>query len=142
MPNQNFKNHRKFAPLFHYGTLFPTVLLLIWAIVMVINQPGQLTFFLLMFTILFSLNIFHTRIFSVRNQDRIIRMEMRYRYYLLVGKRFEPFEDKLNIKQIVALRFASDEELDPLIQETIEKNLKPDEIKKKVKNWQSDFQRV
>jgi len=142
MADQNFKNHRKFVPLFHFGTLLPSLALAIWAIIMVVNQSSQMTLFLLLFSILFLLNTLYTRTFSVGNQDRTIRMEMRYRYYLLSGKRFEPLEKKLNIKQIVAIRFASDGELEPLIKKTIEENLKPDEIKKEVKNWQADFQRV
>ncbi len=92
----------------------------------------------------FSFNViaFYVRSFASGNQDRIIRMEMRYHYHLLTGVRFEPFENQLTIKQIVALRFASDEELVELINVAIAKKMTPKEIKLAIKNWKGDYQRV
>ena len=67
---------------------------------------------------------------------------MRYRYHLLTGKRFENLESQLDIKQIVALRFASDEELESLITKAINEKLSPKMIKSEIKNWQGDYQRI
>jgi hypothetical protein len=82
------------------------------------------------------------RIYALKNQDRIIRMEMRQRYFELAGKPFKDHEKKLRLSQIIALRFASDEELLPLIEKTIEEDLRSKEIKKSIKNWQEDRRRV
>lgn len=75
-------------------------------------------------------------------QNRIIRLEMRLRYFQLYGKRFEPLEAKLRFRQIAALRFASDEELPGLLERTIEENLGPNSIKKLITDWQADHMRV
>jgi hypothetical protein len=69
-------------------------------------------------------------------------MEMRYRYHLLTGERFEDLESQLDIKQIVALRFASDEELESLMTKAINEKLSPKMIKLEIKNWQGDYQRI
>jgi hypothetical protein len=75
-------------------------------------------------------------------QNRIIRLEMRLRYFQLYGKRFEPVEAKLRFRQIAALRFASDEELPALLERTLEENLSPNSIKKLITDWQADHMRV
>lgn len=75
-------------------------------------------------------------------QNRIIRLEMRLRYYQLYGKRFEPVEAKLKFGQIAALRFASDEELPALLERSIEEKLSPNTIKKLITDWQPDHMRV
>ena len=80
--------------------------------------------------------------YALGNQNRTVRLEMRLRYYILTGKRFEQIEQQLQFKQIAALRFASDEELPALIDKTIQEKLKPDEIKRKIVNWLADEMRV
>ena len=80
--------------------------------------------------------------YALGNQNRIVRLEMRLRYYLLTQKRFEPLEEQLSFNQIAALRFASDEELPDLIRRTINESLSPKEIKKAIKNWTPDYMRV
>lgn len=82
------------------------------------------------------------RIYALKNQNRIIRSEMLQRYFQLTGKPFEVKEKELRSHQIIALRFAGDDELLELIEQTISKNLSNKEIKLKVKNWKSDFSRV
>jgi hypothetical protein len=82
------------------------------------------------------------RIYALKNQNRIIYAEMRARYAELTGKAFREKEEKLSGGQLIALRFASDEELIFLIEETIEKNYTPKEIKMKIKNWKGDYRRV
>ena len=80
--------------------------------------------------------------YALGNQNRIVRLEMRLRYYQLTGKRFEPLEQQLLFGQIAALRFASDEELLPLIDRTLKENLSAKQIKQSVVNWQADDMRV
>ena len=82
---------------------------------------------------------FHCRSFALKAQDRAIRAEENLRYFILTSKRLH---QDLSIDQIIALRFASDEEFVPLTTRTIEQNLKPDEIKKLIKNWRPDYHRA
>lgn len=82
------------------------------------------------------------RLYALTLQDRLIRLEMRQRYFELTGKRFAEVESKLTFKQIIALRFASDEELLTLIDRTLKENLAPKQIKQAIKNWVPDNKRV
>lgn len=72
-------------------------------------------------------------------QDRVIRNEENFRYYRLTGKFLD---DRLSLKQVIALRFADDNEYPDLVERTISENLTPDEIKKAIQNWRADHHRV
>ncbi len=80
--------------------------------------------------------------YAIFPQNRIIRLEMRLRYFQLYGKKFEPLESKLSFRQIAALRFASDEELPSLLERAIEEKLSPGSIKKLITDWRPDHMRV
>lgn len=82
------------------------------------------------------------RLYALKLQNRIILNEMRIRYFHLTGKSFEDEEQKLKLGQIIALRFASDDELIDLMKIAIAKNLSPKEIKLQIKNWKGDYRRV
>jgi len=82
---------------------------------------------------------FYCRIFALKAQDRAIRAEENFRHFILTGK---PLDSKLTIRQIIGLRFASDEEFPELAKSAVEKNMSEDEIKKAVKNWRGDYYRV
>ncbi|WP_255156231.1 DUF6526 family protein [Ferruginibacter sp. HRS2-29] len=75
-------------------------------------------------------------------QNRIVRLEMRFRYFSLTGKRLETVERELTFGQIAALRFASDEELPGLLDKTLREKLSPDAIKRSIRNWLPDDMRV
>ncbi|RYD53508.1 MAG: hypothetical protein EOP52_05070 [Sphingobacteriales bacterium] len=80
--------------------------------------------------------------YALELQDRIVRLEMRLRYYQLTGKRLEPLEAALGFGRIAALRFASDNQLPELLNQALENRLNADEIKRAVENWQVDDRRV
>jgi hypothetical protein len=79
------------------------------------------------------------RTFPLKAQDRAIRAEENLRHYILTGKLPD---SRLTVRQIVGLRFASDEELPALAQRAADEGLSEDEIKKAVKNWRADIYRV
>ncbi len=80
--------------------------------------------------------------YALTLQNRIVRLELRYRYFTLTGKRLEEFEYKLTDDQIFALRFAPDNELLPLIEDALKNNLRGDSIKKAIVHWKADYNRV
>ena len=80
--------------------------------------------------------------YALTTQNRIVRLELRFRYFVLTGQRLEPLEQQLSFPQLAALRFASDEELPGLIKAAIGENLTSDQIKKSIKNWVADDMRV
>jgi hypothetical protein len=82
------------------------------------------------------------RIYALKIQNRIILMEMRQRYLHLTGKPFFSKENQLKLGQVIALRFAGDEELLDLMEKAIIQKLSAKEIKLQVKNWRGDYRRV
>ena len=98
---------------------------------------------MLALTLLVSLVSFITRQhYGLHNQNRIIRLEMRLRYHILTGRRFELVEVKLQPKQIFALRYASDEELPGLVDRAINEKLSPSQIRDSIVHWKADDMRV
>ncbi len=137
---QNYTNHTRWNPLHHFILSPLTVILLIMAIVAWFQGYGS--FFDTFAAVGLVLTALVARLYALILQDRVIRLEMRQRYFELTGKRFADTETKLSLKQIIALRFASDEELLTLIDRTLKENLAPKQIKQAIKNWVPDNNRV
>jgi hypothetical protein len=141
---QNYKNHLRLNPAHHF-VLIPIVLgLFIWSIVHFFDADvafeERIFWFLASFALVLVSMI--TRVYALKNQDRLIRLEMRQRYFEITGNSFANKENQLKLSQIIALRFASNEELLALIDKSITEKLSSKEIKLAVKNWQADFLRV
>jgi len=81
----------------------------------------------------------HSRVFALKAQDRAIRAEEGLRYFILTGK---PLDHRLTLGQIIALRFASDEEMPALAEKAITHGLSNDDIKKQIRVWRMDVHRV
>jgi hypothetical protein len=79
------------------------------------------------------------RFFALKAQDRAIVAEERFRHYVLTNKILPP---ALSVRQIIGLRFASDEEFPELAEKAARENLSEEDIKKAIKNWKGDFYRV
>jgi hypothetical protein len=144
MNQQNYSNHKRYVLMYHLVTFAVILILFISSIYYTIDEaikgismkPG-LFLFLISFVLL---NLFgFARIFALKAQDRAIRAEENFRHYLLTGK---PLDSKLTIRQIIGLRFASDEEFPELAKKASESGMSEDDIKKAVKNWRGDYYRV
>jgi hypothetical protein len=83
--------------------------------------------------------MFICRIYALKAQDRAIRAEENLRHFVLTGKLLDA---RLSIKQIVALRFASDAEFPALAATAADTNMAPDAIKQAIRNWRADLYRV
>jgi hypothetical protein len=139
MQEQNYKKHVRLHPPFHFIG-FPLVLItVIGSIICLFTTFSWISIILLVSSVTLFINFFLTRTYSTKLQDRIVRLEENFRHYTLTGV---PLNAKLTLSQIITLRFASDEEFPALCAKTVNENLKPDEIKKTIKNWKSDFMRV
>ena len=139
---QQYSNHRHWVPLYHLLTFAAMGALLVGSILYLLmnkDKSYMLPFlFILMVLTLISVS-FHCRSFALKAQDRAIRAEENLRYFILTGKRLN---QDLSLYQIIALRFASDEEFVSLTDKAIEQKLKPDEIKRLIKNWRPDYHRA
>ena len=145
MQNQNYSNHRRYYTPHHFIFYPIAAALLILALYFADKYTDNKTGFYLLATIIFLviwLSFMMRQHYALLLQNRIVRLEMRVRYFQMSGKRFEPVEQKLHFKQIAALRFASDNELPALVDRALNENLSPDDIKKSIISWQPDHMRV
>ena len=144
MKTQNYANHKLFYYPHHF-IFYPVALALVVTCIIQYNQADhnlQYLLFALAFGLLIWLSFMMRQHYALTLQNRIIRMELRLRYYQLTGSRLETLESRLTFPQLAALRFASDEELIGLIEQTLKENLSANTIKKSIKNWQGDYMRV
>jgi hypothetical protein len=141
---QNFQNHARLVTGFH-KVLFPIlVLTLIGACVNLYRSLGDHSrlynaALILVLVGSFIVLFFYCRVFALKAQDRAIRAEENLRHFIMTGK---PLDPRLGVKQIVALRFASDEEFVALAKKAADEQMAPVDIKKAVKNWRADHYRV
>jgi hypothetical protein len=144
MKIQTYYNHIRFYTPHHFVYYPILIIFLIASIYFAFNtdQPLIWAFISFAFIFLFCLAYMLRQHYALTLQNRIVRLELRYRYFTLTGKRFEEFEYKLTDDQIFALRFAPDNELLPLIEDTLKNSLTGDAIKKAIVHWKADYNRV
>lgn len=143
LAKQNFENHMKFVPAYHVVTFGIFVINFFWWIYQTIHAPSAQAVVSLLLSVAFILLFFYARIFALTVQDRVIRLEMRLRMQQLLPAALLARVPEFSVGQLVALRFASDEELPALAQKVLDEKLEDRKaIKALVKNWQSDFLRA
>lgn len=118
MQNQQYKNHvRYYAP--HHFLFYPAIAILLGvAVYKILTDTGSTSLWIMiaiLIVVIGWLSFMMRQHYSLTLQNRIVRMEMRLRYFQVAGKRLESIENKISFGQLAALRFASDEELEPLI---------------------------
>jgi hypothetical protein len=142
MHAQNYKNHKQIVYSYYLLTGLP-ILVLIAISIASINMHSETAkhwglMFLLVGYILLTI-LFKSRGFALKAQDRAIRAEESLRHFILSGK---PIDNRLTLSQIIALRFASDDEVLSLSRRAVAENMNSDQIKKEIKNWRADTYRV
>jgi hypothetical protein len=145
MAVQNYKNHIRFYPPHHF-VFYPVIMaLLAFAIYNAINDELNQKLWIFISVLVFVLTWLAFMLrqhYALVLQNRIVRGELRYRYFVITGTRFEPMERLLNDGQIFALRFAPDEELPKLVQRAVAEKMSGNAIKKAIVNWFPDENRV
>src|SRR5882724_3136073 len=144
MAEQNFKNHSRYVPMYHFvafaAVLFPLVVTVIHLCKTIGDGSGRLhaaAMVSLVFAVLLAL--WYGRAFAIKAQDRAIRAEENFRYYIATGK---PFDSRLRMGQIIALRFAGDNEFVALAKKAVDENLSSKQIKMAITNWRADDHRA
>jgi len=142
--DQNYQNHRRYIPLYHFitpGLAGAALLLSAFKLYKAVTHERfyYIAMVLLIVSAVLILLWWYSRSFALKAQNRAIRAEENFRHYILTGK---TLEKKLNMGQIVALRFAGDEEFPALAKKAADENLESDEIKKAIKNWKADYDRA
>jgi hypothetical protein len=140
---QTYANHTRWHPPFHFFVLPVMLINFVWSIVDFVKTPAWNQGWWIVVSLALVVLTFVCRTNALKVQDRIIRLEERVRYQQLLSADLVLQTGSLAIGQIIALRFASDEELEGLVREVLGGRLtKAAEIKKAIKNWRSDTFRV
>ncbi len=139
---QNFSNHAKFDPPFHFfmGPVF--MINVIVTIVALVRNPSWMAGWIVVVSLAALVAVFKIRIYSLKVQDRVIRLEERLRLASLLSDPWKARLNELTESQLVGLRFASDGEVPALVQRCLSESLKNADIKKAVLAWRPDFFRV
>lgn len=145
MKKQTYQNHRRYYIPHHFIFLpamaFCTVLGIKKAFTGDVHQLEWAMFAVLSFSILY-LAVMLRQHYALGNQNRIVRLEFRLRYWELFNEPSTKAEQQLSFAQIAALRFAADEEFKTLLQHALQNNISADEIKRRIRNWQADDMRI
>ncbi len=144
MEKQSFKNHVRFYPPHHF-VYYPIITTFLgFSVYFTFTSEDQLIWIFIsaIFVVFFCLAFMMRQHYALTLQNRIVRLELRYRYFSLSGKRLEDIEHQLKDDQLFALRFAPDDELMGLIERTLVENLSGTEIKKAIIDWKADYERV
>ncbi|HVH59954.1 MAG TPA: DUF6526 family protein [Candidatus Sulfotelmatobacter sp.] len=144
MSEQNFKNHVRFVPLYHFFALPMLVVNFGWSIYRWIAAGFSISGleWVLTSAALF-FGVVYPRLFALNVQDRVIRLEERLRYEQVLPEELRWRADELTVDQLVSLRFASDEELEKLMRKVLDGKLTERKaIKRLIKNWRPDSLRA
>jgi Family of unknown function (DUF6526) len=146
MEEQSYAKHAKFVPLYHYVLSGLILLAFVGSLVNLYRRftesphVGRFSAELItLITVAMLIQFFLSRVFPLKAQDRAIRAEENLRHFVLTGQLLDP---RLEVKQIVALRFASDAEFAELARRAAAENFSPDTIKKSVRVWRADHYRL
>jgi hypothetical protein len=143
MAEQNYQNHAQVVPAFHYGVFLPLFVNILWTGYQLTHGLSGERLIAFMMSLVFVLMALTLRQQVLRVQDRVIRFEMRHRLREILPGDAAARATDLHVKQLVALRFASDSELPALVDAVLNGQVSvPKEIKQRVRDWQADLLRA
>ncbi len=140
--SQTLANHVRLDPLFHLFLGPVSMITFIWMIVKLVRYPDLDHAALVVLALAGVVAVFKIRLYALKVQDRVIRLEERLRMTALLPEALHNRVSELTESQIVALRFASDTELSGLVESTLANNWKSGDIKKAIQVWRPDYFRV
>jgi hypothetical protein len=146
---QTFANHARLDPLFHFFAFPVFALLLILTVVHLVTHFGKggfrghfHAFGLVILASALLVVLFKVRLYALKLQDRIIRLEERLRLAALLAEPLRSRIPELTEDQLIGLRFASDAEIPKLVERALRERLSRADIKKAIQTWRPDYWRV
>lgn len=146
---QNLANHAKLDPLFHFFLLpifgLGVVLALVHFFAHLTTSDSRDNFhavLIILLAVALLVAVFKIRLYALKVQDRVIRLEERLRLTQLLPDPLRSRIPELTESQLIALRFASDAEVPKLAQRALNEKLSRKEIKQAIQNWRPDYWRV
>ena len=142
MADQSYKSHTRWLPAFHFFAVPVLLINTLNEMRHLYMAPSRSTAFAVLVAAALLTTCFLARIMALTAQDRLIRLEMRLRLQGLLPPDLQARFNELKVRQLVALRFASDGELPDLVGTVLKDHTKPADIKKLIKRWEADHVRV
>jgi len=140
---QTYENHARYVPAYHGGVFLIFGINFFWSLYRLVTRFSADSIVAFLLAIGFLILVFYARMFAITVQDRVIRLEMTLRLQRLLPDDLRGRIGEFSVGQLVALRFASDEELPALCRKVLDEKLSDRRtIKKLVKNWTPDYLRA
>lgn len=139
---QNYKNHARIDPWFHLFLIGVLFISWIASIVHLVRHANLLSLWLIVVSFALLVFAFKMRLYTLKVQDRIIRLEERLRLYALLNEPLRSRIHELTEAQLIGLRFAADNEVPELVHRTLQEHLTRKQIKQAIQNWRADHWRV
>ncbi|HEY6270498.1 MAG TPA: DUF6526 family protein [Terriglobales bacterium] len=146
---QTFANHHRVDPPFHFFALpiFGLALLLTLIHFFAHITHGDFrdhihAFLLILLALALLIVVVKSRLYVLKVQDRVIRLEERLRLATLLPEPLRSRIPELTVEQLIALRFASDAEVAKLVERALNEKLSRADIKRAIQNWRPDYWRV
>ena len=146
---QTYANHTRFDPPFHFFLAPVFILGLILSLIHFFYhlrhsdmRDNIHSFLLILLAVAMITLLLKVRLYSLKVQDRIIRLEERLRLTQLLSEPLRSRIPELTEDQLIGLRFASDAEVPKLVERALNEKLKRKDIKKSIQNWRPDYWRV
>ncbi|HYS69792.1 MAG TPA: DUF6526 family protein [Gemmatimonadaceae bacterium] len=140
---QTYATHHRYIPEFHFFVLPVLVANIVVTVIEFVRHPGFITAWIAIVAIALGIGIWTARAMALRAQDRIIRLEERVRLAQLLPPDLRSRIGELQASQLIAIRFAPDEEVSELVRRALDGELKTRaDIKRAIRNWRADHLRV
>lgn len=140
---QTYASHRRYIPEFHFFVLPVLTANVVVTVIEFVRHPRFITAWIAIVAIALGIGIWTARAMALRAQDRIIRLEERVRLGQLLPPDLRSRVGELQPSQLIAIRFAPDEEVPDLVRRTLDGELKTrGDIKCAIQNWRADHLRV
>jgi len=139
---QSLKNHGRFDPSFHLISALAFAVNVVMAICYLVQHRNIFSAWLVVLSIAVWIPLLKIRIYALKVQDRVIRLEERLRLQALAPAEWHTQIYRLSEDQLIGLRFASDDEVVALAKKALEQSLGRKQIKERIKSWRPDEFRV
>jgi hypothetical protein len=142
-PTQTYASHRRWIPMYHFFALPVLLINVIVTAIQFVHDPRPIMAWSVVVALALFLGMLLLRFMPLRAQDRVIRLEERGRLERLVPNDLRGRIGELTATQLIAIRFAPDDEVPELTRRTLNGELKTQgDIKRAIKNWRADHLRV
>jgi hypothetical protein len=140
---QSYATHRRFIPAFHFFVLPVLLINIVVTVVQLVHYPSISAAWVVVVALALGIGFAYARFMPLRAQDRMIRLEERMRLERLLPSDLRGRINELTPEQLIALRFAPDDEVADLTRRVFSGDLRnPGEIKRAIRNWRGDYLRV